>query len=112
MIIEGSNRGVNGLETEVGSKRARLADNSSVADQHSLNDSSTTTHHPTKDTNINPLNNSKNNPNPNPGHHHQNKMIEHEVDLLRSELEDTKRQLREKTVEVEKSTQLFIMFDQ
>ena len=34
------------------------------------------------------------------------------VDSLRAELEEAKRLLREKTVEVEKSTQLFTMFDQ
>mgnify|MGYP007086458975 CR=1 FL=1 len=38
--------------------------------------------------------------------------IEVEVDQLRAELEATKRQLKEKSVEVEKSTQLFSMFDQ
>lgn len=41
-----------------------------------------------------------------------NKEIEVEFDQLRSELEATKRLLKEKTVEVEKSTQLFTMFDQ
>ena len=41
-----------------------------------------------------------------------NKECEVEVDSLRAELESTKKQLREKTVEVEKSTQLFTMFDQ
>lgn len=34
------------------------------------------------------------------------------MDQLRSELESTKRMLKEKSVEVEKSTQLFTMFDQ
>ena len=37
--------------------------------------------------------------------------MEMEVDQLRAELQETKRLLREKTVEVEKSTQLFTMFD-
>ena len=41
-----------------------------------------------------------------------NNKMEMEVDSLRAELEETKRLLREKTVEVEKSTQLFTMFDQ
>ena len=40
-----------------------------------------------------------------------NNKMEMEVDALRAELEETKRLLREKTVEVEKSTQLFTMFD-
>lgn len=38
--------------------------------------------------------------------------MEVEVDQLRAELESTKRILKEKSVEVEKSTQLFTMFDQ
>jgi len=33
------------------------------------------------------------------------------VEQLQKELNDTKRQLKEKTIEVEKSTQLFTMFD-
>jgi len=41
-----------------------------------------------------------------------NNKMEMEVDSLRAELEETKHLLREKTVEVEKSTQLFTMFDQ
>jgi hypothetical protein len=40
-----------------------------------------------------------------------NREMEVEVDQLRSELEETRRQLKEKTIEVEKSTQLFSMFD-
>ena len=38
--------------------------------------------------------------------------MEVEVDQLRQELAETKRELKEKTIEVEKSTQLFAMFDQ
>ena len=34
------------------------------------------------------------------------------MDELRAELQEAKRQLKEKTIEVEKSTQLFTMFDQ
>lgn len=34
------------------------------------------------------------------------------VEQLQKELSETKRQLKEKTIEVEKSTQLFTMFDQ
>ena len=67
----------NGHGSDVGMKRARLADNSSVAD--------CTT-------------NGK-------------REMEMEVDQLRAELAETKQLLRERTVEVEKSTQLFTMFD-
>ena len=42
---------------------------------------------------------------------HPNREIEVEVDQLRSELEVARKELKEKSVEVEKSTQLFNMFD-
>jgi len=72
----------------VGSKRARLADNGSVTDNN-----------PQSQTGQ--FGDTKN-----------DKQPSDEVNQLRTELEDAKRQLREKTIEVEKSTQLFSIFDQ
>ena len=43
---------------------------------------------------------------------HNREVELNEVEQLRKQLEDTQRQLREKTIEVEKSTQLFTVFDQ
>lgn len=90
MIVDRANNQL-GLEADVGSKRARLADNSSVADHNSIS----SIHNTNGALSVN-------------GNRRE---IEVEVDQLRAELEDTKRQLREKTIEVEKSTQLFTMFD-
>ena len=90
MVVDRNNNQI-GLETDVGSKRARLADNSSVADHNSIS----SIHNTNGALSVN-------------GNRRE---IEVEVDQLRAELEDTKRQLREKTIEVEKSTQLFTMFD-
>jgi len=70
MIVDRANNQL-GIETDVGSKRARLADNSSVADHNSVSSIQNT--NAALSTNGN------------------QRQIEVEVDQLRAELEDTKR---------------------
>jgi len=82
LVLE-RNTSLDGQSSDVLGKRARLADNHSVSDVHLAGDSPKSKRGP-----------------------------ELEVDQLKRELEETRRQLREKTIEVEKSTQLFTLFDQ